>query len=335
MFVFLGAVEAFAQTSGPSGGGGSYGSSEDGKGCGLIGCINMIAAGQALSVASMHDMKGGRWVFLGTFSNWKADNVLNPDGPDGNARVDTSGTGVSFALKREFTSHWGGGLIGSFSTGKDIELGTLDAGLAPDDAESAGFGGPGGRFSDHHSHFLAVMFTWDPFDNPDGFRLPISAGPAHFWQGLTYQNGAESAIIERNTMGLFANVSLDFLIGEFRIMPGVLYINMFGGTESTENGDRVPFDYVTPGGSFSGLYDGPDNAGSIYTTFRYRPLNVSFNWTLPVLDLKRVQMYSLTWNKEWGGGKPDIAPPDKSVTPPVPPSVEPEASAEPVDPEQK
>jgi len=271
-----------------------------------------------MAVTSMHEMAGDRWVltiapgyWAGKISRPATASTVQQTFPHPVASL--SGYTMGLALKREFTAHWGAGIVGAISqqNGQSSALSDV-ANMAPDAAVTGtpgGAGFAGGNFKGLTGDFFALMLTFDPYSKPEGFRMPISIGPAYIVQSVQYthtyvnpNNGktqTEKATVNRNKSALFVNPSLDFLMfRNLRVMPGALFI--LAGA-----GNKVPFDYkVAQAGSAEKTY--PTTAkvasasASIYVSFLYRPWNLSFNYALPVADLAVISQYSFTWTKKWG-----------------------------------
>jgi len=281
--------------------------------CKLGDCVSGTAGTAMFSVMSMHDMVGKRWVIEvapGYFSG-----QFGVDQPGHN--MDVKGWASAFAIKREFTAHWGAGIIGGLASQSGESTITRASGqLAPDLPASMGPGlsggnsHPGGTFKNIKATLFGLMLTFDPFANPDGFRMPISAGPIWFTQGVDFENiftnpdngkaQKDSFTLERKTQGLFANVSFDFLFWDkVRLMPGFTV----GGSLSASN--FLDFEYVVVQddvevGRFAHNTSFQPFFAVIYVSVLYRPLGLSFNYKFISNDQSN-KIYALKWTKKFGG----------------------------------
>jgi len=276
---------------------------------------NFVTANSAVSVMSMHDMEGDRWVFEVSPGYWrglaKLENVVGIGDSSNEENVEPKGFVIAAAIKREFSPHWGMG----FMAGGGRQKGGAEivgfASLMPTSALASftfptSVGAVGGEIKGMFSQFTALIFTFDPFSDPDGFRLPITVGPIWVNQGFDFQNEytisgqtqTESLSQRRSWLGGYVNASFDFLLfNNLRVMPGILYGRSFGGETSAD------YDYIVTNGGTTRTFAGEITSSAIFPTvylsLMYRPWNLSLNYTLPVADSKDVKVSSLRWSKKW------------------------------------
>ena len=266
-----------------------------GESIGAIGGLGLLA------VSSMHDMTGERRRAQIAGGLWQTEVPLN----NLTESFSASGANLAFAIKKEFSPQFGVGLIGSMVISSNDNPITSVSQLAPDTAAAAlpGSGASGGTFSDIYGNAVGVMFTYDPYPNPEGFRLPISLGPMFFWKGFRFEhtfnnpsNGnaaqTESAEVANTNIGIFANVSFDFLaFGTLRIMPGILYAKGF--TSDSELDYQYEIDQGGTVSKFDAQLIQGDDFSEFYTALLYVPWNISF--TLNFLN-KAKTSYSFSYN---------------------------------------
>ncbi len=295
-------------------------------------CVTTISIDSLLPVIGMHDMQGDRWIVQVSPGYWMADNVLVTKGQStlGPQQAESGFRGYSGALavKREFSPHWGAGLMGSFAVQQgQRDIGGITMDLAPTNANTSTPGGagifPGGTLKGIYGNQVAAVATYDPFS--EGFRLPISFGPYYLWQGYQFthsfinpNNGAaqtESADVTYHSVGVVANVSADFvLFKKIRIAPALFA----AATKLDFSTPLVSFNYkVTQNGiqkSYSNAEYMMANYAIAYLNLGYLPWSIDFNYVLingiqtgsnndPVAF--KSQVFSLTWTKKWGG-KSDV-----------------------------
>ncbi len=277
-----------------------------------IGEIGAQALGGAmLPVVPMHDMEGDRWILSVAPGYWTVTNI-SPGGdgcPNGSCgRNDggyfpfsISGLSIAASLKREFTPHWGLSGIAAYEHQlSPVGLGSYTSGLQPNNV--SGVGSPGGQFFNTNSGAAALMATYDPFTNPQGFRMPISFGPFYGMQGIGFKHDVsptqtESANWRQSYIGVMANLSLDFLLfHDLRVMPGVLF---FGGLTGQKSG----YAYVVNQNGAVTNYPGaiPSGSGGFdpYVQLLWRPWNLASTISL----LSGANVYALTWSHKWVGSK--------------------------------
>ncbi|MDE2143238.1 MAG: hypothetical protein KGJ84_12590 [Elusimicrobia bacterium] len=273
-----------------------------------------------LPVAGMHDMTGRRWgVAVSPFA-WKTDNILS-DGScctngggavGGNGSLPSvSGYGGSAAIQYEFSSHWGAQAFFGMARGGTVDLGAEVSGLAPTTAftgSTNGAGFAGGNFSGMDGTVVGAMATWDPYDNPKGFRMPISLGVFEGWQQFNFNhtfvnpNNAtisqdESVKFRRSYPGVVGGISFDFLLfKELRVMPGILVGQGFAGQEAG-------YDYVVVQNgvsrSFHHTLTGTPGFGAVYLATNYRPWGIGYTVTfIPNF----ASTHAITWTHHWGPG---------------------------------
>lgn len=259
-----------------------------------------------LSVASMHDMEGGRWILVAAPGFWLGDLDGLQCGTN-TAQVACRGTGTlhgwtfGTALKRELSRHWGIGVL----AGASRQFGSVDLtnqNRFGSEISDAGFAG--GIFKNMESTFVGVQVTFDPFSGPDGIRLPISFGPmlldagADFSHSFTNPNTSlpqtESFHTAQSGLGVFANVSLDIPLGKrLRAMPAILLGSIVG--------DEQKIDYIVDRNgtiTHSTVDAFNDNIlGSLNVALQYRPWSLTLNFTPPVGDQRTWAVYSLRWDR--------------------------------------
>lgn len=184
--------------------------------------------------------------------------------------------------------------------------------MAPTAANTGTAGGAGfagGDISNVSGVTTGILVTYDPFENSEGFRLPMSIGP--FWasQGFDFNNRftnpnngrsqEESVAFRRTFFGLVMNVSADFVVAkDFRLMPGMLYGMGFADTDPT-------IDYVvTQNGAVTTyqnkLFDVRPKFGTPYFQVEYRPWNLIY--AMPLMFLVGggfITATTLQWKTEW------------------------------------
>jgi hypothetical protein len=279
-------------------------------GCKLVECVTSFSGDSLIPVVSMHEMRGDRWIVQASPGYWETS---LPEIEVLPTNVPMTGLVGSFAVKHEFTQHWGLGVGGSFTqqtSGGD--LGTTVSGLEPLTGSNAipGSGAAGGKLSGIYGNSIFAMVTWDPFSGPDGFRMPLSLGPLYMWQGFQFSNtfvNAASGKTETDTVnasrrfvGFFANASFDVPLGKkVYVSPGVL----FGGYPGTP---LFNYDYViAQNGGSGGSYSQGDYLGeffaSIYVSALYRPWDLGFNYVITDQTASGSRSFSITLTKKWGG----------------------------------
>lgn len=277
--------------------------------CKIGDCVSGVAGDSLFSVMSMHDMEGGRWIFEAS-PGYVTGKIKGSDIPRESLTV--KGVTGAFAVKRELSPNWGVGMLGSFVKQSNENTLTTQSGLAPGNVATSipGSARAGGTIKDMSSRIIALMLTYDPFSNPDGFRLPLSVGPLYMDQGVEFTHSfsnsgvaqTEKASISRRDLGLFGNASFDFLVAkDFRIMPGV----SVGGAPSflgasnyakydyvvERNGTRTLFPYET---SFQSFF------ATIYVQLLYRPWGLGAN-AIVMSNSDDIKIYSLKLTKKFGG----------------------------------
>ena len=286
-------------------------------GCKLGECLLGVTGDSILGVMSMHDMVGDRWVVQVSpgYVTGKVGTAIHP-----NDTFDLKGYSSAFAVKREFTPHWGAGLIGGFTmqAGKSTLSGP--SGLAPTTAFPELPPGVGGNGSDGHSggeisqvygNAVAALVTFDPFSNPDGFRLPISVGPMVLWEGFEFRHAFTNTDVagnpaqvdttkgSRSDLGFLANASFDMrFFKDFRFMPG-LSVGFAPGKSNYAKYDYVVTRNGVPFGTFAHETAMQPMLTTIYASFLYRPWDVGFNYIIQSYASK-LKTYSFTLSKKWG-----------------------------------
>lgn len=271
-----------------------------------------------LPVSSMHDMQGGRWTVSVAPGLWTVGGIA-PDtcrhscgSGDYTFPFKINGKLFGLGLKREFSPKWGAGVVFAWSKqGGSVDLGAQDSGLAPASAlagtaGSAGFGG--GTFENFGGYVFGAFVTHDFFDNPDGFRLPVSIGPMIAKQSLDFKHTftnpnnslaqTESVEWRRTFTGALINVSFDFLFFKnLRVMPGIM--GAFGFTSGAES----DFDYVVTQAGTSTAYKhsltASPESGTLYVQFLWRPWNLgtTFNFQPGNEDTRA---FTLQWHRSFG-----------------------------------
>lgn len=284
-------------------------------GCKLGECLLGVTGDSIMGVMGMHDMKGGRWVVQASpgYITGKVGSAINPTDT-----FDLKGYSGAFAVKREFTAHWGFGLVGGFAMQSGKSTLTGPSGLAPAAAfaempvggTNGSDGYSGGEISNMYGNSVAALLTWDPFSDPDGFRMPISVGPAMIWEGFEFRHAftnpnagnaaqVDTAKVHRSDLGALANVSFDLPpLKDFRLMPGFT-VGVAPGTNYAQ------YDYtVQRNGATFGTFRHETAMQpmfvSIYTALAYRPWDIGLNYIISS-TANKVKNYSLTLTKKWGG----------------------------------
>ena len=305
--------------------------------CRLSECTSQIGFTSLVSVLGMHDMEEGRWVIQAAPGLWNVTGGFQASAGGNNVGVPTRalppdpylygaeyikphGYDGSLAIKREFSPNWGLGLMGSFASENGNSSITQGSGLAPDAAYNGTPGGAGfmgGTYSNIFANEVALMATWDPFANPNGFRMPISFGPYVEWSGENFShsfvnpnNGqaqAESAAVRQTEVGALANISFDFLLFKnLRVMPALLigYVPQKNDNYNyvvSQAGAVTSYPWNTVGGG---------HVSMPYVTMTYRPWDLSVNYVF-LGDLSflagntdpqmKFSNYSITMTKKFGG----------------------------------
>lgn len=269
---------------------------------------NTVLAKSLISVASMHDMRGGR-TFIEIAPGYWTGNLGGIQCGANTARTSCVGTGsfhgwaLSGALKHEFSPHWGVGLLAGLSRGSgSITIANQNefaAGQIPD----AGYAG--GTFKDVRSQFVGLQVTFDPFTRPGGFRLPLSFGPmlksagAKFDHVFTNPNTGkpqeESFDVwpQHPDVGFYVNASMEVPIGsKFRVMPGILV-----GEGGSQTHPDMTYNVNRNGvlSSYTVSQNNDNMIGDANVGFEWVPWNLTFNVDLPIGDLKTWTLYSLRW----------------------------------------
>ena len=311
-----------ASAAGGGGGNGSGGSSESSGGTKLSQAASDPLGSGVLPVVGMHDMEGHRWGVAASPFIWQTTHI-NTDGgccaSAGGAASKTSdlpslhGFGGSLAVQYEFTPHWGAEVFWGTAYGGTEDIGNQISGLAPQTAFNGtpnGAGFQGGQFHNFQGTVIGAMGVWDPFNHPNGFRMPISLGFFEGWQSFDFDhtftnpnNAAvsqtESVRFRRSYPGVVTAISFDFLVFKnFRIAPGALVGQGFAGQEAG-------YDYVVQqnGGasrSFHGTLTGTPGFGTVYIAASYRPWGIGYTLTL-IPSVASTQ--AISWSHRWGAAK--------------------------------
>lgn len=283
----------------------------------MLECVSEISANSIVTVMGMHEMEGRRWVVEvapGLWTHGIPSNVVNTT----QETLSMKGFTAGLALKREFSPHWGVGFLGAVARQSGASTFKGQSGLAPPEASPGvpgGAGFAGGQDKDAYADVAALMFTYDPFTDNEGFRMPISFGPMYVSQGLTFEhrftnpnNGraqTEKMLVKDSFWGPVGDVSLDFLLfKKLRVMPGLF----FGGrvpkkgidTEDWTTKDPNPiYDYtVDQNGTryrFPRKVPGSNSVGSMHLGVLYRPWNLTF-----LMYFESGKTYALKWTRKFG-----------------------------------
>lgn len=330
LFALLAALASPAAAQGggggPGGGGGGGGNS---KGSTTLGQAGTDPIGVSLfPVASMHDMAGKKWTFAVAPGIWDIKKIVILNGqtpnealcPAGGCSKSTTfpsglhGWVLGAALKREVSAHWGYGvLVGIARQTKPMELKSYQSSLMPPEASSGtagGAGAPGGEFSEVNGNSIAFLVTYDPFTDPDRFRMPVSIGPFFASQGFKFKNAftnpnngraqEESVDFKRSFGGIMANISFDFIFFKsLRVSPGFI-IGMGSGTRSPSYDYVVKQDVSGTKAYRTKLRDTRPEVGALYIELLYRPWGLSLSKPF-IPEGGYLEATTVKWTHKWGG----------------------------------
>lgn len=239
-------------------------------------------------------------------------------GGDVQGDYDVSGYGIGVSFMHAFSDHWGYSVIGAY----EKTSGTVNPLLIEDGAR--------GIDADVEQFSFLVMagLIYDPFSDPEGFRMPIFFGLSLYdakderrFDGTV---GGDSVTAEMDTSRTAVSFSFglapQFNVKSFRLSFLAAYMASVGEPEFTASFTNLTTGESGGGGSNSGsgdFNDGEENTNDIVALglqIQYRPWNLGFLY-VPSFFIERgsYNFVTLTWKKSWGGG--DVAAADPAAEP--------------------
>ncbi len=248
----------------------------------------------------------------GYFNHTRKSPTSGPDSYD-QLDQDVSGANAAFSLTYAFTPHWGISAIGGYTDGSgDTKKKNT---FYTDNAYSGNRQDSGG--------LVALNLVFDPFTEPEGFRLPLIAGigfssvSGDYKIPFTYEKnctagdcsspanrighqGQEKWTYDSSGLNAFFAAAPQFNTGPVRWSPFVfdaeaLYTPDLTYTEQDlTTGESVESKVKTDEAGFFGVGLG----------VMFRPWNLSFTYVPPLVDNGssdevKMAIYSLDWTKEF------------------------------------
>lgn len=216
-----------------------------------------------------------------------------------NRNISMDGYGVAVSVVYPFTEHLGLGFIGTHATGDGESLMAEQL-----DASGAVIGDLGSTGDSLSATVGAAFAVFDPFGDPDGFRLPLLAGLSY--QNISLDKKLETTIssqllrvetkTEFSTVGYLAGIAPSFkAFRKFRVTPFFMYLT------PGKDAERVTTDTnVTTGASRVTTEKTNVGVEAFGMALTYEPWNLTWLWNISAAT-DDTKTYSLKWSKKWGG----------------------------------
>lgn len=218
------------------------------------------------------------------------------------------GQGVSLSLVHAYNQHFGIGVIGGYVKNDGTIGAQSHSRIAYTDSRkySGSIEGQG--------EVAAVSIIFDPFSDPDGFRLSFMIGlsyqniseewdvpfafTASTGSTLTGHRGQDKGEYSMSSFGYLAGISIQFNTGPFRWSP-------FGFVSDSFSNGKFSWTVknLNTGNSITvNEEEGADNPVGIGRPITYIPLGLSFTYILDIgghTEGGSINTYILSWSKKW------------------------------------
>lgn len=231
-------------------------------------------------------------------------------------RHEVKGLSGAFSLTYGLSHHFGLNFTTGYAKGYDGEAKKTISDY------SAGTAFTGNRSNDQ-GYLFAANLIYDPFSDPEGFRLPIIIGISYTQASGKYEipfifvkncnscnsppnrighKGKEKEVYDIGGTPTFLSISPQFNTGPVRWVP---FIFMVGGPGTSSKVEVTQSDLTTGESRVSQVDVGGGGIGGLGLEIIYRPWNLSYTYIPPSLGNlsggfhDTIESHALTWSKNW------------------------------------